>query len=133
MDFSRTARFFADNLPNKSFRGFDVISVGLIAEHGKEFIVCGNNCAFSETREHIFADIVNVYSNRFASYKRHPRRDIETNLVHLLNEPVNPFDDDVDCSIKQIDYGVPYALENVLDSLPSLIKISGEDTGNKLD
>lgn len=96
MDFSRTARFFADNFPNKSFRCFNVISVGLIAEHGKEFIVCGDNCAFSEAREHILADIVNVYSNRFASYKRHPRRDIETNLVHLFNEPVKPFDDDVD-------------------------------------
>ena len=96
MDFSRTAGFFADNFPNKSFRGFDVISVGLIAEHSKEFIVCGNNRAFSETREHILADIVNVYSNRFAPYIRHPLRDIETNLVHLLNEPVKPFDDDVD-------------------------------------
>ena len=133
MDFSRTARFFADNLPNKSFRGFDVISVGLIAEYGKEFIVCGDNCAFSEVREHILADIGDVYSNRFATHIRHPRRDIETDLVHLLNEPVKPFDDDVDCSIKQIDYGVPYALENVFDSLPSLIKIPGEDAGNKLD
>ena len=133
MNFAGTAGFLPDNFTNKAFRRFDVVPVGLIAKHSKEFIICRDNCTFCKMRKHILTDIGNVHTDRLPANGRHPRRNIKTDFIHLLNEPVQPSDDDIDCAVKQIDYGVPYTLENVLNSFPRLVKIHRENAGDKLD